>query len=207
MLKLLGGASIEGCNKRGPLIVISGPPGAGKSTYARRLAEDLGLRYYSSGVSFRALAKEMGVDVVKLNKLAESDPRIDLEVERRTISVACEGNIVVDSHIAAWILASRADVLVYVKAPLLVRAERIAKRDEKSLKEALDEILEREESHWARFKKFYGVDTLDLTIFHLIVDTSVYDVEETYRIIKTAVEARISKLNYKQRASHGGEIF
>jgi len=42
------------------------------------------------------------------------------------------------------------------------------------------------------------VDTLDLTIFHLIVDTSVYDVEETYRIIKTAVEARISKLNYKR---------
>jgi cytidylate kinase len=199
MLDMSGGASIESCSKRGPLIVISGPPGAGKSTYARRLAEDLGLRYYSSGMAFRALARERNIDVVELNKLAEGDPSIDLEIERRTIRVACEGNIVVDSHIAAWMLAGRADVLVYVKAPLLVRAGRIARRDGRSLGEALEEILEREESHWARFKRYYGVDILDLTVFHLIVDTSVYDIEEAYKIIKTAVEARISKLGYKTR--------
>ncbi len=180
----------------GPVIVVSGPPGSGKSTYAKRLARELGLQYYTTGQAFRDLAKRLGVSLVKLNELAERDPKIDLEIDKETLRRASEGNIVIDSHLAAWLLHDKADLLVYVKAPLNVRAERIARRDSISIKQAYMEILERENSHRRRFLKYYGLDIRDLTIFHVIVDTSIYDVDSTYNIIMEAVKERLLKQRY-----------
>ena len=132
---------------------------------------------------FRRIAGERGLSLEELSRLAEEDPRIDLEIDRATLRVAEKGGVVIDSHLAAWILRDRADYLVYVKAPLPVRVERIARRDGVSLWEALRETLAREWSQRERFLRFYGVDIWDTSIFHLIVDTSVYTVEETYSLI------------------------
>ncbi|HAN45467.1 MAG TPA: cytidylate kinase [Cyanobacteria bacterium UBA8156] len=41
---------------RQPLVAIDGPAGAGKSTVARRVADRLGLRYFDSGATYRAIA-------------------------------------------------------------------------------------------------------------------------------------------------------
>lgn len=49
----------------GPVVAIDGPAGVGKSTLARRLAEDLALRYVNTGLMYRALARlalDTGVD-------------------------------------------------------------------------------------------------------------------------------------------------
>jgi CMP/dCMP kinase len=40
----------------GPVVAIDGPAGVGKSTLARRLADDLGLGYVNTGLMYRALA-------------------------------------------------------------------------------------------------------------------------------------------------------
>ncbi len=199
MLELSSQRDSESGYKTGPTIVISGSPGSGKSTYARRLSSDLGLKYYSSGEVFRAIARERGVSIVELTRMAERDPSIDIEIERRTLSVAREGNVVIDSHLAAWLLASSADMLVYVKAPLKIRAERLSARDGKSIVESYREIMAREESQRFRFAEYYGLDTTDLSIFHLVLDTGAYSLEEAYNIIKLAVVKRIKSLGYTLR--------
>ena len=40
------------------IITISGLHGTGKSTIGKKLAENLGIRYYSTGQAFRELANE-----------------------------------------------------------------------------------------------------------------------------------------------------
>lgn len=189
-------ADIQAGGRRGPIIVVSGPPGAGKSTYARRLARDLGLEYYTTGKVFREIARRRGVTLVELNRMAEEDPSIDIEIDRATVERASRGGVVIDSHLAAWLLAGKADFMVYVKAPIHVRAERIAGRDSIEPSRALREIAEREESHWRRFLEYYGIDIRDLSVFHVIVDTGVFSIEDAYKIIYSAVERRLRSLGY-----------
>lgn len=186
--------------RKGPVVVVSGPPGSGKSTYAKMLARDLGLEYYSTGLIFRELARARGLSLVELSRIAERDPSIDMEIDRMTLEKARSGGVVIDSHLAGLLLHSLADVLVYVKAPLMVRARRIAERDSKSVEEAVLEVLERENSQAGRFSRLYGVDAMDLGVYHVVVDTSVYGVEEAYSIIREAVTLRLKKLGYLREA-------
>ncbi|MEB3844923.1 MAG: AAA family ATPase [Desulfurococcales archaeon] len=188
----------KGEHNRGPIVVVSGPPGSGKTTYARRLSKDLGLEYYTTGSIFRSIAKEKGMSLEELSRLASSDPTIDLVIDRRTINIALNtmSGIVIDSHLAAWILSRIADVAVLVKADPLTRVRRIGVRDGKSYSRALEETFERETSQWDRFYKLYGIDILDYTVFDLVVDSSVLGPEKIYSIIKLFVEEKLRLLGY-----------
>ncbi|MEB3861268.1 MAG: AAA family ATPase [Desulfurococcales archaeon] len=179
-------------NKR-LVIVVSGSPGSGKSTIARRLAGDLGLRYLSTGSIFRETARKLGISLVELSVMAESDPSIDLMIDKRTIEEARRGGVVIDSHLAAWLIHDIADYLVYTKAPLMVRARRVAERDKVSLGEALEEIVAREYSQWRRFKRYYGIDVRDLGIFDIIIDTYTYGREEAYRAAVEGLRLALGK--------------
>ncbi len=170
------------------MIVISGQPGSGKSTYARRLANDLGLRYYATGQAFRSLAARMGLSLMELNRRAQEDPTIDLAIDRASYEEAAKGCVVIDSHLAGWLLRDVADVTIYVKASLPVRSRRISQRDNKGESEALEEASQRELTHWERFLRYYGIDVRDLSSYDLVVDTSRMNIEETYDVIITFVK-------------------
>ena len=63
------------------IISFCGAEGAGKSTIAQMLAEKLGWpRYYMGGLR-RQKARERGLSLEESNKLGESAPSTDLEVD------------------------------------------------------------------------------------------------------------------------------
>jgi cytidylate kinase len=69
--------------RRGLVIAIDGPVGAGKSTAARRVAEVLGYIYIDSGAMYRALgwkAVQSGVDLQDPTRLAELAAATDIRV-------------------------------------------------------------------------------------------------------------------------------
>ncbi|MEM4717881.1 MAG: AAA family ATPase [Desulfurococcaceae archaeon] len=172
-------------------IVISGPPGSGKTTQAKLISEKLNLRLFSAGLVFREIARERGLSVEELSLVAVKDPTIDLEVDRKTFEAAKDDNIVIDGHLAGWIVGDMVDYRIYITAPLILRVLRIASRDGVSIESALKETLIRETTQRKRFFEIYGIDTSDLSTYDVIINTGKIGIKETFEIIKKALENKL----------------
>ncbi|MCX8184610.1 MAG: AAA family ATPase [Sulfolobales archaeon] len=181
----------------GLVVAVSGKPGSGKTTLARSLARELGLRYVSMGQIFRNIALERGVSIEELSRVAERDSSIDYLIDSTAVEEAKKGCVVVDGHIAAWILRDLAHIKILTYAPLPVRAERLAKRDGKTLEDALREIRTREESEARRYRKYYNIDVNSLEVFDAVINTSLLSEEEVVRVTTEIVKA-IAQTKFKK---------
>ena len=152
------------------------------------LSERLSIHVVSAGSIFRALADEMGMDVVEFNEYVKENPSIDKEIDMRTLKASLEGDVIIEGHLTAW-MAPKADLKVYLTAPRMVRAKRIAQRDGVPEDVALMDIIKRERIHWERFKSLYGIDISDLSIFDLVVNTAVFEAEDVVKLIISALRS------------------
>ncbi|MEX0765870.1 MAG: AAA family ATPase [bacterium] len=168
------------------IVAIAGPIGVGKSTVAKLLAQQLGYRYISGGEVFRDIARQRGISVTEVNRLAERDPSLDHELDRRQRELAQQGDCVVESRLSGWMV--EADLKVWLKAPSEIRAERVAARERQPIAAAQAELAERERSEWARYKQLYGIDVDDLNPYHLVIDTRKWSAEAIARALAGLVQ-------------------
>lgn len=152
------------------IITVAGLIGVGKSTVARGLAERLGIRYLSVGDVFREMAQRRAMTVTEFNEYAEGKPEFDHEVDRMQGEMARATDTVVDSRLGGWMV--EADLKVWLRAPLEVRAERVARRDSLTVDAARAEIERRETSERARYRELYRIDMDDLSPYQVVLDTS-----------------------------------
>lgn len=169
------------------IITIAGRPGSGKSSTARRLAEELGYQHFSSGDLFRALAKERGIDVLQANLSAEENAEIDHLVDGRLRELGqTEDFLVIDSRTAwHWIPNS---FKVFLDLDLIVAAQRILRETDESrtTSEQLHELPEeyaqtlqkRLDSETRRYKSLYSINPYDHTNYDLIVDTESHNLDQ-----------------------------
>lgn len=174
------------------VITFSGLHGAGKSTHAKQIAEEFGLRYVSAGDVVRKVARERGLTLTELTDLAARDASIDEEMDAMTRREAEKGSVVLDGQLVGWMAADFADIKVYLKAPLSVRVARLASRDGVSLEEASRELLHREAVERERYKSLYGIDVGDISIYEVILDTALLGLESTRKVLRTVVREYIS---------------
>ncbi|HDM23606.1 cytidylate kinase [archaeon] len=174
------------------VIALSGLHGSGRTTYGRKLAKILKLKYHSIGRVFREVARKMGIDLMKLTEMASKDASIDKYVDEITKKKASEGNIVIEGNLAALMLPEEIKdntVKIFLTAPLRERASRIARREKIPYWKALNETKMREENEWRRYLKYYGINFKDYRIYDIIINTAVYGIEENTQIMLKFIKA------------------
>jgi len=157
------------------LITISGLPGSGTTTVSRLVAEALGIERVPGGEVFRLMAAESDMTLAEFGVHAQGHPEIDLELDARLEARAREGDCVIESRLAGW-LVTRADLAatrVWVDCEDQVRAARVAEREGTSLAEALIDNAERSDLERARYKAVYDIDLDDRSTYDLVLDSSI----------------------------------
>ena len=149
-------------------IAISGKSGCGNSTVSRIVAQRLG--YKLVNYTFHSTAQEIGVSFDEMCELAEQDDKWDLHVDKRQVEMAREGDTVLGSRLAVWMLED-ADFRVYLDARLDVRGERIQKREGGDLEQIRSRTTQRDQRDHDRYRRLYGIDNNNFRFVDLVVDT------------------------------------
>ncbi|MEM2319681.1 MAG: cytidylate kinase family protein [Candidatus Bathyarchaeia archaeon] len=185
------------------VICICGMAGSGKSTLARKLAEKYGFTYYSGGDALKALALEKGYKPVERGwweskegltflENREKNPNFDKAVDRKLLEMAEKGNVILDSWTMPWLF--KKGFKIWLEASPKKRAERVAKRDGISVKEALKILTIKEEKTKAIYKKLYGFSLgEDFSPFHLILDTDNLSAEEVFYVLSMVLDKLVFK--------------
>jgi len=171
-------------------ITISGLPGTGKTTVARLLEKRLGVRYVYSGEIFREMAKKYKMSLEEFGEYCETHQEIDEELDRYQLGILRKGNVIVEGRISGWLAYQNhiPAVKVLLDADVNVRTGRIVKREQGDVVKRKKEILKREKSEATRYKKYYGIDVRDTSIYDVIIDASEKTPEEIMEIIVEHLE-------------------
>jgi cytidylate kinase len=187
------------------IISFGGNAGSGKSTIAQMLADKLGWpRYYIGGLR-REKARERGLTLAEYNKLGETDPATDFEVDEYQKELAGkEDNFVIEGR-TSWYFIPQS-LKIFLTVDERVGAERILaelkqanNRNEKSV-ETIEEMIainrERKESDERRYRKFYhDIEVYDPKNFDFVVDTTDLTPEQVFSIIYDHVQELLAKVD------------
>jgi cytidylate kinase len=169
-------------------ITISGLSGSGTTTVAELLSRELSLELISAGEMFRAIAKEKHLQLGQFNKLAENSDDFDRWIDEKQGEEAMKReNVIVEGRLSGFFVP-HADLKIWLKAPLEIRAQRVAGRESIAYEEALSAMKSREQSEHKRYEQYYGVNLDDLFIYDLVIDSSRWRENDIVKMIMVAKE-------------------
>ena len=157
------------------------------------LARRTGFRYINAGSIFRQMAEEEGLSLSEFGRRAESDARIDRELDTRLVREAREeeGGVILEGRVTGWMAVRHQlrALKVWLEADIAARARRVAKREGQSPKQALVAIQQRERSEGVRYSAHHEIDIADLSLYDLVIDSAENTPTELADLILAALKA------------------
>jgi cytidylate kinase len=180
-------------------IVISGWPAVGKTTIARKLAEEFDLNLYNGGDILKMLAAEKGystsrddwwdtAEAKRFMRERRSDPSFDKKVDKKLTEIVRKGGVVITSYTLAWLVKEDSVVKLWLKGSPDNRAKRLSNRDDIGFAEAKQIIALRDGENKKIYYKLYGfLFGEDLTVFDYVLNTDRLQLDSLIEISKLIV--------------------
>jgi len=178
-------------------IIISGPPAIGKTTVAKGLAKEFGMKNLSGGDVLKEMAQEQGFQTkgddwwdtdegMQFLSQRKDNYEFDKKVDQKLKEIFQKGGAVITSYTLPWLVSG--GIKIWLGGSRQNSAKRMQTRDNMELSSALDIVKKRFEENKALYKKLYGFDFgEDLTVFDIIINTDGLDA-------KAVLDAAIQKV-------------
>ena len=179
------------------IIVISGTAGTGKSYLAKNLAEKFNSSFLSIGKIARENAKKMGLSIYQYQRLCETNPEIDRQLDSDFVHSVLhqDGCVIVDYRLGAYFFPNA--FKIYLKTDVDEVVRRLRERDE-DLQDKTDEQIKelvnfRVNSARNRLRELYDFDFTDERNYDLVIDNTDLTPEQTLEKVLIAIKTYFCK--------------
>jgi len=172
-------------------LTISGLPGAGKTTVAKKLAEHFELQFLSIGNLKRKMAADRSMTVYELNQLGELYVEKELDAYSTKMSET-EDNFIVEARLGFYFVKNTIDIFLEIDPDIGIKRIYANKRwDEQysSFEEAKKITLDRIAADQKRLKDYCGADYLDKSNFDIVINTTHKSEEEVFTELVEKIES------------------
>jgi len=175
------------------IISLSGAHGSGKSTIAQKLSEKLGWpRYYMGGLR-REAAQRRGMTLSEYNKLGESDPSTDQEVDEYQKKLGeTEDNFVIEGRTSWYLIPHSLKIYLDVDEEegnrrvfghLQQKNNRNEDRNIENINDVRESLRKRLASDRLRYKKYYNIDVNDVKNYDFYLNTTNLTADEVFQSV------------------------
>ncbi|MGI0017556.1 MAG: AAA family ATPase [Nitrosotalea sp.] len=179
-------------------VIISGPPAIGKTTIAKGLGEEFGLKYLSGGDVLKEMAKDQGfaidrddfwdtkegMDFLNIRKV---NPEFDKQVDQKLEKIFLTENVIITSYTLPWLVKD--GIKVWLAGSHENSAKRMTMRDDISVPDALEIVKKRYDENKTLYHKLYGFNFgEDLSVFNIIINTDDLGPGQVLEQAKNAVK-------------------